>query len=220
MTKPRLLDLYCGAGGAGMGYHRAGFDVVGVDIQPQPNYPFTFVQGDALTYAAAHAWQFDAIHASPPCQAHSWAAARWRNSGDYQYPDLVPHTRWLLESFGLPYVIENVLAAPLREPMVLCGTMFGLKVFRHRKFESNEFLFAPGAACKHKGLRVGFGEDDFVTCAGHGGDGSNSFERWKSAMGIDWMTKDELVQSIPPAYTEWIGRQLLAKIQITQLEAV
>lgn len=209
MRKPRLLDLFCGAGGAGMGYHLAGFEVVGVDIKAQPNYPFEFHQADALQYVAKHGHEFDAIHASPPCQAHTWAAARWRNEGRYEYPDLVPVTRMLLECTGKPYIIENTIEAPLIDTIVLCGTMFNLQVFRHRQFESNVFLFAPGAKCSHRGKRVGFGDEDFVTVAGHGGDGTNRLSRWKSAMGIDWMSKEELAESIPPAYTEYLGRQVL-----------
>lgn len=213
MTRRRkLLDLYCKAGGAGKGYYLAGFEVVGVDIEPQPRYPFEFVQADALDYAASYGWRFDVIHASPPCQAHSWASAGVRNSGKKEYPDLLPHTRFILNLTGKPYVIENVIGAPMLSPLVLCGTQFGLRVFRHRQFESNVFLFAPGAKCNHRGLKVGFGENDFVSVAGHGGDGSNRFENWRAAMGIDWMTKTELTQAIPPAYTEFIGRQLLQQL--------
>ena len=211
--KPRLLDLFCGGGGAGMGYHRAGFDVTGVDICPQPHYPFTFIQDDALDYLVANWWRFDAIHASPPCQAHTWAARRWQNSGERDYPDLLAATRYWLSAIDLPYIIENVEQAPMRNPITLCGTHFGLRVFRHRKFESNIMLFAPGGKCSHGAARVGFAPDDFVTIAGHGGDGSYRLDNWQNAIGIDWLYHDGLRQSIPPAYTEYLGRQLLRYVE-------
>ncbi len=189
-----------------MGYHRAGFDeIVGVDIKPQPRYPFTFVQGDALEYLASHGREFDAIHASPPCQKYSWAAKRWH----VERADLVPATLELLDRLGVPFVVENVLAAPLRHAVVLCGTQFGLGVIRHRLFESNRVVFAPGSPCHHQGTVRG---GDYVTVAGHGGDnikGRGSRAAKQAAMGIDWMNDRELNESIPPAYTEFIGRQLL-----------
>ncbi len=211
--RPRLLDLFCGAGGAAMGYHRAGFDVVGVDINPQPHYPFEFVQGDALQVAeflpqmaAKDArWRFDAIHASPPCQAYSWSARRW----DVERADLVPATRANVVAAGIPYVIENVPGAPLLEPAILCGRMFGLALIRHRLFESSELLWPLPGHPRHVGL---IGKGEAVTVAGHGGDNikGNGGRRQKwEAMGIDWMTDVELNQAIPPAYTEWIGAQLI-----------
>lgn len=211
--KPKLLDLFCGAGGAGMGYYRAGFDVVGVDLHPQPHYPFEFIQADALDYVAAHGWRYDAIHASPPCQAHTWASKKHRNTGT-EYIDLLPQTRFMLQTLGLPYVIENVIGAPMRNPMVLCGTMFGLRVFRHRQFESNIMLLGPGRKCSHRGAAVGFDDQSFVTIAGHGGDGSGKIANWRDAIGIEWMSKPEITQAIPPAYTEWIGLQLIKYVQI------
>lgn len=204
MTRPRLLDLFCGAGGAGVGYWRAGFDVVGVDIAPQPNYPFEFIQGDALAVELAG---FDAIHASPPCQAYSWSARRWH---DVPRAELLDPTRALLLASGLPFVMENVQGAPLLNPLTLCGTQFGLEVIRHRLFESNALLLAPGAPCRHVGT---VGDGTYVTVAGHGGDnarGRGSRAAKRAAMGIDWMTDVELNEAIPPAYTEWIGRQLAA----------
>jgi len=185
-----------------MGYHRAGFDVVGVDIAPQKNYPFEFHQADALEYLAAHGCEFDAIHASPPCQRYSIGTQRW-NPEDY--PDMVADVRHLLDATWKPYVIENVTRAPLvkSRSVILCGTMFGLNVIRHRAFESNLLLFGNAYHPKHPP------RGEFVTCAGHGGNGSNAYKVWCGAMGIDWMTKDELAQAIPPAYTEYIGRQLL-----------
>lgn len=211
----KLLDLFCGAGGAAMGYYRAGFDdITGVDINPMPRYPFKFIQADALEYLAEHGHEYDVIHASPPCQHYSWSAARW---GRENYPDLISATRGQLENYinyGRVYVIENVIGAPLHTTIELCGTMFGLKVFRHRRFESSVLLFQPHHY-PHNG-RVGFNEDDFITVAGHGGDGSARFERWQKAMGIDWMTKEEMAEAIPPAYTEWIGKQLMKIINTHQ----
>ena len=128
----RLLDLFCGAGGAAMGYYRAGFEnIVGIDNKPQPNYPFEFIQVDALEYLVEHGSEYDIIHASPPCQAFSWAAARW----DKEYPDLISATRDLLLRTGKQYIIENVITAPIEKSLLLCGTMFGLGVIRHRHFE-------------------------------------------------------------------------------------
>lgn len=198
---PKLLDLFCGAGGAAMGYHRAGFEVVGVDINPQPHYPFEFIQGDALEYCAAHGKEFDAIHASPPCQRYSWAAARW---GKENYVDLLYPTEDLLIKIGKPFIIENVENAPFRLPvMTLCGTQFGLKVIRHRKFAASFPVLNRTHSIKHPK------RGDFVTCAGHGGNGSSKYKDWVYAMQIDWMSKIELAQAIPPAYTEFIGRQLM-----------
>lgn len=234
---PKLLDLFCGAGGAAMGYHRAGFEVTGVDLNPQKRFPFEFIQADALDYVAQYGWMYDAIHASPPCQAHSQITP-----DKSKHLDLIPQTRYWLETLGLPYVIENVYGAKraLREPIMLCGAQFGLKVYRHRLFESNVFLLAhkhyphkdntPRArygvsekgfisitsggntlevqykpdARRRNGLR-GVSRKGFVSVAGHisGAD----YCRW--AMDIDWMTAKELVQAIPPAYTEFIGRQLI-----------
>jgi DNA (cytosine-5)-methyltransferase 1 len=157
MTRPRLLDLFCGAGGAGMGYHRAGFDVVGVDIASQKNYPFEFIQGDALAYCAEHGHEFDAIHASPPCQAHS-AMKTMYNAREHL--DLVPQTREALRATGKPYVIENVPGAPLITPFILCGTMFDLgwedaELRRHRLFESSTFMLTPSCAHGRRRSTVG-----------------------------------------------------------------
>jgi hypothetical protein len=212
--KPRLLDLFCGAGGAGEGYSRAGFAVHGIDLYSQKNYPYTFTRCDALEYLLANAHGYDAIHASPVCQHHSWAAAKWRNNPDYQTDyddDLLPDCQRELARLNIPYVIENTRGAPLdcNNTVTLCGCQFAeLKVFRPRKFETNWLLLAT-PKCNHRGKRVGFGEDDYVTVAGHGGDGTGKYIRWCDAMDIHWMTKYELTQSIPPAYTEYIGRQLV-----------
>ena len=207
----KLLDLFCGAGGAGMGYHRAGFDVTGVDINPQPRYPFDFVQGDALQYLAVHGDEYDVIHASPPCQEYSTTKSL-PNVGTY--PELIEPVRELLLAIGKPYVIENVPLAPLQNPIMLCGSMFGLQLIRHRKFETRPVIwFPPGPCqCRHLYTNSARGYSSFdkgataITVAGNNYNPSDG----KTAMGIDWMqTRDELSEAIPPAYTEWIAKQLL-----------
>lgn len=191
-----------------MGYHRAGFDVVGVDHLPQKRYPFEFHQADALEFLAAHGQEFDAIHASPPCQQYS----RTRHIHGRNYPDLLGPTRAALEKNGRPFVIENVGDdAPWRNAFMLCGTFFGLRVIRHRYFESSAFIFAPARSCYHPPDRrcaaVGrpIQPGQFVTVAGN----ISGVKLAGEAMGIDWMVRRELVQAIPPAYSEFIGRQLL-----------
>jgi DNA (cytosine-5)-methyltransferase 1 len=200
--RPVLLDLFCGAGGASVGYHRAGFDIVGVDIAPQPHYPFEFHQADALSYPSVF---FDAIHASPPCQAYSVATLQHRAT--HRYPDLVAATRERLERAGVPWVIENVHGAPLRNWVQVCGSGLGMtRLRRHRWFESNVALF--GVPCAH-------GQNsDILSVVGHsegsGKVGPGYLKADKNeAMGIDWMSSDELSEAIPPAYTEFIGYQLL-----------
>lgn len=205
-ARPRLLDLFCGAGGAAMGYYRAGFDVIGVDLNPQPHYPFEFYQADALTFEIRGA---HAVHASPPCQHYS----RMRSVTRGQYPDLVAATRDWLEAAGVPWVIENVPGAPLRDPVELCGLSFGLNVIRHRLFESPVCLLAPAHGAHRPGTYSPTGHGDpnwreraaFPHLRGRG-----YTQRCREAMGVDWMTRDELAQSIPPAYTEHIGKQLIA----------
>ena len=219
--KPRLLDLFCGAGGAAMGYHRAGFDVVGVDIKPQPRYPFTFHRGDAVEYALIHHGGFHAIHASPPCQAFTTMSNRWRGAGGKAdaHESLIAATRDAIAFVGIPYVIENVPGArrELRSPITLSGGMFGLRVERPRLFESSELLFTPptrkvadpiGVYGKaHDGRRL------FTRADGSEQKAARSLEEARAAMGIDWMEWRELAEAIPPAYTEWIGRQLLQVIE-------
>lgn len=219
MSKPRLLDLFCGAGGASVGYARAGFDVVGVDIRPQKNYPFAFIQADALEYCRAHGHEFDAIHASPPCQAYSVAN---NIHGRVDHPDLIDETRTLLEGAGKPWVIENVPGAPLRNPVTVCGLALGLNVKRHRLFESSALLL--GTVCpKHDAdYLIVFGGSPRTRCkvvgkAKGGGPvcrrGVASADAGRAAMGIDWMNRDELSQAIPPRYTEWLGHQLIRAVR-------
>jgi DNA (cytosine-5)-methyltransferase 1 len=192
----RLLDLFCGAGGAAMGYHRAGFEVVGVDKDLMPKYPFEFHQADALHFLAEHWRDFDVIHASPPCQTFARVTA-WR--GDRaSHPDLLGATRGLLHLTGLPHVIENVPEAPLRRDALLCGSQFGLRVKRHRVFESNVSLFALLPECRHVDLLP------FM----HKGE-----RAFADAMGCTWMSNREARQAIPPAYTEFLGAQLLAHLE-------
>lgn len=197
--KKKLLDLCCKAGGAGYGYALAGFDVTGVDIEPQPRYPFRFYQDNALTFPLDG---FDAVHVSVPCQAFTKIKALHK---DRYYNNLIPAIRERLQRFHGPYVIENVIGSPLENALLLCGTMFDLKVFRHRLFESNMLLFAPGR-CQHAGRSVKYG--DYVTVVGHSAKKTLA----SAAMGIEWMTTRELSQAIPPAYTEHIGRQFLAAL--------
>jgi DNA (cytosine-5)-methyltransferase 1 len=212
MSRPRLLDLFCGAGGASMGYHRAGFAVTGVDLHPQKHYPFAFIRADALAYLAAHGHEYDAIAASPPCQRYT----RLKSVNRHRvYPDLVAATRETLDTSGRPYVLENVPGAPLVAPVMLCGTFFGLKVYRHRLFECSFRAVVPSHV-PHRdtcaGTRVrgagAISPKGFVTVTSGGGH----TEYKRRAMGIDWMTQNELAQAIPPAYTEHIGRQLIERL--------
>ena len=216
--RPRLLDLFCGAGGAAMGYHRAGFDVVGVDINPQPNYPFEFVQADALdsgwgVLRKTGVRPFDAAHASPPCQAFSAYRRKGNGVGD-GYPDLIWSTRDLLIGSGLPFVIENVPNAPLRFPVTLCGSSFGLDVRRHRWFESNVEIDEP--LCQHEKQTPRFAPSTNRTnlrSTVEVGVWRIPLEVQQRAMDIDWMTREELSQAIPPAYTEHIGHYLMSAVR-------
>jgi DNA (cytosine-5)-methyltransferase 1 len=199
-----LLDLFCGAGGAAMGYHRAGFDVVGVDIAPQPRYPFEFHRADALTFPLDG---FDAIHASPPCQVFVTRGRTQRRADRTPHLDLVDATRARLQGTGVPWVMENVPTSTLRLDLMLCGSMFGLAVRRHRHFEGRPPLLPWTLACNHGYPIYGV--------YGHGAGPRRertdwgTVADWRGAMGIEWMTRDEITQAIPPAYTEWIGRRLL-----------
>lgn len=215
MSKPRLLDLFCGAGGASTGYDQIGFKVTGVDILDQPNYQFRFVQTDALT--ARFLGRYDAIHASPMCQGYCWSTQKHRNAGKV-YPDQIPDTRAMLIASGKPYVIENVPTAPLINPTYLEGTMFGLNTIRRRCFETNWWLPQPMYINRNKPImqqskkdpRVFIQKSAYCSVAGNGADGwSCRVADWRKAMGIDWMNREEITQAIPPAYTEYIGKYLL-----------
>jgi DNA (cytosine-5)-methyltransferase 1 len=191
----RLLDLFCGAGGAAVGYWRAG-----VDNRPQPNYPgrFEFVLTDALKYLAKRGREFDLIHASPPCQAYCLLNHPHRKT---HHPRYIEPLRELLEEMEVPYIIENVPGAPLEQPIRLCGAMFGLRVIRHRLFETSLPIGQPPHIPHGGTVKSG----DYVTVAGHGGAGSHRYRDWCDAMGIYWMSKSELKEAIPPAYTQWLG---------------
>lgn len=216
--KPLAIDLFCGAGGAAMGLHRAGFDVVGVDKKPQPRYPFRFIQGDA-TNPPVDLRCADYIWASPPCQKYSIAAHNNRRDGT-EYPDLVAPVRDMLKASGKPWTIENVMGAPVRPDLILCGSHFDLPIARHRLFELSWFmLHAP--VCSHAA--------DLITVVGHG---TPSWARKariakglhpnfsaavkRKAMGIEWMNREELSQAIPPAYSEFIARAFLAQRDANQ----
>lgn len=214
-----------------MGYHQAGFDVLGVDINPQPNYPFEFIQADAVEFlrdevlgtwpTTAVAWRqvTAAIHTSPPCQAYT-SLTQGTNAGKSdRYPDLLPPTRELLDEIGLPYVIENVVGAPMRQDLMLCGLNFGLKVFRHRQFEMGGWEVEKLPHPSHKGHRVagyrhGVKHDgDMFAVYGEGG-GKGSVEDWQRAMGIGWTdVRKEIAEAIPPAYTAYIGGQLMGHLK-------
>jgi DNA (cytosine-5)-methyltransferase 1 len=200
----RLLDLFCGAGGAAMGYARAGFTVVGVDIEPQPNYPFEFFQADVMKLTSGAEPEdfsyFDVIHASPPCQAYAPVTA-WRgNQADH--PDLFAPTRDRLIASGLPWVIENVPFAPFEPDVVLCGSQFGLPIRRHRWFLFGQPAFQLMPPCQHRSTDHAFD---------HGGKTTET--EYRAAMGCDWMTVKESRNAIPPAYTEWVGAQLMATLR-------
>jgi len=197
-----------------MGYVRAGFEVVGVDIDPQPRYPFDFIQMDALQVDHDFISGFDAIHASPPCQSYSNLAKR--TGKGHLWPRLVDPVRELLVESGKPYAIENVVGAPLEDPIILCGTMFkGLRVIRHRLFESNMVIPVPPHGkhplCHTLDKRKShYGKtDEMVDFVSVNGGGNSSIAAAQDAMGIDWMTKKEINESIPPAYTEHVGGFLL-----------
>lgn len=206
VVRVKLLDLFCGAGGAAMGYSRAGFDVVGVDINAQPHYPFEFHQADAMTFPLDG---YDAIHASPPCQAYSVASRCVPGLAD-TCPDLIAPMRERLATVTVPWVIENVVGAPLINPLMLCGNMFGLRLFRHRLFESN----VPLPLALHPphgvlGTQAGkWKPGRIISVAGN----CAPIAEARRAMGIDWMNRGELSQAIPPAYTRWIGEHLMAEV--------
>lgn len=219
--RPRLLDLYCRAGGSAMGYHLAGFAVTGVDQAAQPRFPFAFVQAEALAYVQAQGHTYDVVTASPPCQRYSALKGLTTRA----YPDLLAQTRAVLQATGRPWVLENVPGAPLRWPLLLCGTMFGLhtacgaRLRRHRLFESNLLLWSPGPCAHHAS-----GPERTRTITITGATPQRNVERnrlretfpvaaARQAMGIPWMGMRDLSQAVPPAYTAWIGAQLLRVLQ-------
>lgn len=216
----KLLDLFCGAGGCAVGYYRAGFhDITGIDINPQPRYPYHFIQADALEYLAEHGHEYDFIHASPPCQAYSGLRAiniaRWGSAPEH--PDLIVPVREALIASGKPYVIENVQNSPLETQIILCGTSLGLPhTARHRHFESS-FLMLGAPKCSH------YRSEYTIGVYGDKPDGhrvsprgqrlsrtASSIDEAGALMGIDWMTWDEIRNAIPPVYTQWIGEQFMA----------
>jgi DNA (cytosine-5)-methyltransferase 1 len=216
----RVLDLFCGAGGATQGYRAAGFTVVGVDLHPQPHYPTTFLQRDVMadTLSLDYVRQFDLIHASPPCQTYSVLAKR--NANAHAHPNYIAPLREYLRSIGKPYVIENVVGAPLIAPLLLCGTMFPtLRVIRHRLFETSFPAVAP-AHGPHPYVhtfdkrKAHYGTtdewNDFVQVTG---GGNCTLAAAQDAMHIDWMNKTEINQAIPPCYTEYIATQFLRSIR-------
>ena len=234
MKPPRILDLYCGAGGASVGYHRAGFDVVGVDLAPQPDYPFGFHQQDALfvlhcllsnggsTFthpSGRHEFltlaDIAAVHASPPCQA-SCTLTKGTNKGR-EYQNMIPATREALAALGVPTVIENVQGADLRRDLTLCGEMFGLSVIRHRYFELSGFAATQPKHRKHRGRVSGYRHGQwhvgpYVAVYGDGG-GKGTVPEWQAAMGIDWTdSRKSIAEAIPPAYTQYVGHHLRARL--------
>ena len=203
----KVLDLFCGAGGASMGYHLAGFEVTGVDIKHGKRYPFNYVREDVMDLPIDYLRSFDLIHASPPCQTYSITRnLRIAQGKQTTKLDLIEPVRKMLIESGKPYVIENVMGAPLIDPVLLCGSAFGLKVRRHRLFESNTAL--KGTECNHKaqGRPVGvYGSlNDEIP---NGGKTATTIDEAKAAMGIDWMIWTEIVEAIPPAYTRYLGEQ-------------
>ena len=232
--KPKLLDLFCGAGGAAMGYHRAGFEVVGVDNKPQPHYPFEFILSDALHImdnllrgvplfrkeGEYYLQDFCAYHASPPCQDYA-VTRSIPNRDSSKYPRLIDPIRVKIEATGKPFVIENPPPAPLFNPITLCGSMFGLRTRRHRLFECHPPIYFLPFGHDHSGrvktpgngksLNIYVKDDDpgNVTVAGH----LFSLKAGSRALDIDWMNRDELAEAIPPAYTEYIGKYLLQVVE-------
>ena len=218
---PRLLDLFCGAGGCTVGYQRAGFNVTGADIEPHPDYPATFVHADAMELLADADFlsKFDAIHASPPCQASTTMSNRWRGKGGKadEHVNLIPEVIRLLEEWGGPWVVENVPGArsDLPNAFTLTGGMFGLGVHRPRLFASNELILAPLPAPSPDGVIGVYGSLDgrrlMTRSDGSELRAAKTLEQAREAMGIDWMSWADLTEAVPPAYTEWIGRQLLRR---------
>ena len=223
--RPLLLDLFCGAGGASVGYHRAGFDVIGVDHVAQPRYPFEFIQGDAAEFLTRlwcepeYMHDIVAIHTSPPCQAYSTT----RTLHSAEYPELIEDVRSAVQRMELPYIIENVQGAPLLAPVRLCGSSLGLGVRRHRLFETPVPVLAP--PCDHASQRhpidvTGGGPSKKLRMDGAGGRSRKprNMAEASEAMGIDWMTRAELNEAVPPVYTELIGGWLLQYLNRSEVD--
>lgn len=221
MRRPRLLDLFCGAGGAGMGYSQAGFDVVGVDINPQPHYPFEFIQADCMTLGPRFLRSFDAIHASPPCQRYTRKPAAWGRArkNEIEHPDLLPRIADDLECVWqmdrVPHVIENVMGAAMRQDLMLCGTMFGLRIIKHRQFQMTFDCPAPDAKCNHV--------DVYNPWSGKG----RSAAEHRAAQDTPWIPQcggasrkkgvtGDVNNAIPPAYTQFIGAAMMNHLLASQ----
>jgi DNA (cytosine-5)-methyltransferase 1 len=226
VSRPRLLDAFCGAGGAGVGYHRSGFDVVGVDIADQPDYPFEFHRADALTVLqivadGSRSWEFDAVHASPPCQHYSSLASLHPEA---LYVDLYVRVRDCLRAIGRPWVMENVVGAPYQQGVVLCGSMFDetRRLRRHRNFEASFLMLGP--ECRHDlqhDLLGVYGNSDGAHEPGFKHKGHKRGPRQattieaREVMAMPWVTKRKgLTEAIPPAFTEWIGERLLSQVEL------
>ncbi len=219
-SRPVMIDACCGAGGASMGYHRLGFRVIGIDINPQPHYPFEFIQADIRDFTAADLLGLGAVaaHGSPPCQLYTNCYKIMKG----EHPDLVAFVRELFTATGLPWIIENVVGAPLIDPITLCGAMFpGLMTYRHRLFETSFPVEQPPEP-EHRFPNTKMGRTprpgEFMHVVGH----FSGVPQARLAMGIDWMTRDELAESIPPAYSEFMGAALLNSIRtsVTSSNAV
>lgn len=219
MTRPTLLDAFSGAGGATKGYQRAGFHVTGVDHLPQLRYcGDEFIQSDAVEFIRDHGGEFDVIHASPPCQQACLLTQGTNQDLDVDYPQLIPETRIALMNTGRPWVIENVIGAPIRADLLLCGEMFGLDVIRHRLFEAHGWWALSPPHSPHRGKVAGWRHGEhydgpYFAVYGAGG-GKGTAEQWQAAMGIDWTDdRHELREAIPPAFTEFIGEYLMVAVQ-------
>lgn len=217
----RLLDGYCCAGGASKGYADAGFEVEGVDIADQPHYPFTFHRANAVQWIMYHFAEYDAIHVSPPCQDHSALTLynrKAKRGWSDNFTNWIDATREVLRRTGKPYVIENVKGAPIRHDLTLCGEYFGLEVTRHRYFELGGWWCPQPPHVRHRGATNGYRHGvrqsgPYYAVYGSGG-GKGSLEDWQRAMGMPWVpSRRHLAEAIPPAYTEYIGANLMLHLQ-------
>jgi DNA (cytosine-5)-methyltransferase 1 len=214
-ARPTLLDLYCGQGGAGWGYHLAGFDVTGVDIRPQPRHPhdMRFIQGDAIDFLAAHGHEFDFIHASPVCRAYTRAIGPAK--GRYNHPQQIPILRRFLMESGKPYVIENVEGAPLTDPITLCGAMFELPMYRHRLFEFGNMPRPPGPSHPtHRSPTAPMGRKPSCGQLWSVAGNFTGVREFSVAIGMPWADQEGLRQAIPPEYTRWVGTEVMTTIGV------